>query len=626
MVIEVVLPLAVCMCVRAEYWVCGRDNGQTIPSDCGDLARLRGGKNPSEVSMNCAKAVYEYCQKMVQSISGMKVLLLDAETAGIISMVYSQTEILEQEVFLVERIDMPHRDKMTHLKAIVFVRPTQENFSLLQAELKDPKYSSYYLYFSNIIGDRKQLRGLELLAESDENEVVHEVHEFYADYYALSNESFSLQCPSTMGIIYPRSDPVVFDRVVDGILSCLLALKKRPDIRFTSKSVLSQRLAEAVKDSIDSESALFTFGGSDSTPVLVILDRKDDPVTPLLNQWTYQAMVHEVLNIENNRVKLDTAGGKQEEFVLSAHQDPFFKKYMYKNFGDLGIAVRELVEELQSKTASHSSMDTIEDMKRFMEAYPEFKKFSSATTKHVMIVDALSARVGADDLMRVSEVEQEITQMEASDKHFKAITALIGSPSINDKDKIRLVCLFALRYESKEAEKISALIEQLKLQDISNEDCLIVMALLDFAGVATRTPGLFGNQGKIASSMANIRRGLKNIENVYTQHEPLIFQIVKQLASGTLKPDAYPFILRRGPQSKNEKVQEIIFFMVGGITYEEVRTVALLNSPQSPIPGVRVVLGGNTVHNSDSFLRDLGMNMNPNDLLARLKTRNFGRK
>ena len=27
--------------------------------------------------------------------------------------------------------------------------------------------------------------------------------------------------------------------------------------------------------------------------LLKVLDRSDDPLTPLLNQWTYQAMVHE---------------------------------------------------------------------------------------------------------------------------------------------------------------------------------------------------------------------------------------------------------------------------------------------------------------------------------------------
>lgn len=44
-------------------------------------------------------------------------------------------------------------------------------------------------------------------------------------------------------------------------------------------------------------------------PLLLILDRRDDPVTPLLSQWTYQAMVHELLGLNDNRVVLKGAPG-----------------------------------------------------------------------------------------------------------------------------------------------------------------------------------------------------------------------------------------------------------------------------------------------------------------------------
>lgn len=39
------------------------------------------------------------------------------------------------------------------------------------------------------------------------------------------------------------------------------------------------------------ESGLFDFRRSEVSPLLLILDRRDDPVTPLLNQWTYQVIV-----------------------------------------------------------------------------------------------------------------------------------------------------------------------------------------------------------------------------------------------------------------------------------------------------------------------------------------------
>lgn len=50
-----------------------------------------------------------------------------------------------------------------------------------------------------------------------------------------------------------------------------------------------------------------------SRPVLLILDRRDDPVTPLLSQWTYQAMVHELLGLNDNRVVLKGAPGVRKD-------------------------------------------------------------------------------------------------------------------------------------------------------------------------------------------------------------------------------------------------------------------------------------------------------------------------
>jgi len=48
--------------------------------------------------------------------------------------------------------------------------------------------------------------------------------------------------------------------------------------------------------------------------------------------------------------------------VLSARQDDFYGKHMYNNFGDIGTAVRELVDEFQRHDAKGKSMATLEDM------------------------------------------------------------------------------------------------------------------------------------------------------------------------------------------------------------------------------------------------------------------------
>jgi vacuolar protein sorting-associated protein 45 len=66
--------------------------------------------------MDMAAVLRQYIDRMLREVAGMKVLLLDAETTKIVSTVYSQSEILEQEVYLVERLDTDRGEQLFHLK------------------------------------------------------------------------------------------------------------------------------------------------------------------------------------------------------------------------------------------------------------------------------------------------------------------------------------------------------------------------------------------------------------------------------------------------------------------------------------------------------------------------------
>ena len=62
-------------------------------------------------------------------------------------MAYSQSEILQKEVYLFEQIDKlaGAGPNMKHMKCVVFLRPSQENVHLLASELKTPRYGIYYI-------------------------------------------------------------------------------------------------------------------------------------------------------------------------------------------------------------------------------------------------------------------------------------------------------------------------------------------------------------------------------------------------------------------------------------------------------------------------------------------------
>jgi vacuolar protein sorting-associated protein 45 len=169
------------------------------------------------------------------------------------------------------------------------------------------------------------------------------------------------------------------DRVVEGLAAFLLSVKRRPTIRHQRSSEISRRVAEDVRRlAYEQESGLFDFRRSDGTLELLVLDRMDDPVTPLLAQWTYQAMVHQLVGVKNNRVSLsDSATSKEkQDIVISSSSDAFFKENMYANYGDLALSIKKLVDHFQTVSKMNKQIESIEDMQRFIDSFPEFRQQS----------------------------------------------------------------------------------------------------------------------------------------------------------------------------------------------------------------------------------------------------------
>lgn len=71
-------------------------------------------------------------------------------------------------------------------------------------------------------------------------------------------------------------------------------------------------------------------------------------------------------------------------------QDPFYRDNMNKNFGELGVAIKALVEEFQKKTTNNQNIGTLEDIRRFIQDFPEFRKLSANVSKHVTLMTELS--------------------------------------------------------------------------------------------------------------------------------------------------------------------------------------------------------------------------------------------
>jgi len=176
--------------------------------------------------------------------------------------------------------------------------------------------------------------------------------------------------------------------------------------------------------------------------------------------------------------------------------------------------------------------------------------------------------------------------------------------------------LYALHYQkTAQAGNIGLLVQTLSEQGIPAEEVRLVYALLNITGTEQRQEELFAVENLISKGRS-VLKGIKGVENVYTQHSPKLAQTLEQTLKGRLKDTSYPFLelTKPGPNQSLQRPQDIIVFMIGGTTYEEARAVTLLNrdlsSPAAGGSGIggagaRILLGGTCVHNSSSFLEML---------------------
>jgi vacuolar protein sorting-associated protein 45 len=183
-------------------------------------------------------------------------------------------------------------------------------------------------------------------------------------------------------------------------------------------------------------------------------------------------------------------------------------------------------------------------MQRFVENYAGYLSESSMVQKHVAIMTEISAIVDRRSLMKVSALEQALACEQDHNTAVEQVKNLLDDKSIGFEDKIRVVMLYALRYEGikNELPIFRAKLRDLAFSDAMADKIRLVDELLKFSGEKCRTGDVFSNKDWIAKTQSFLTRGLSDVKNIYTQHQPLISKIIDQAVKRTLKDADFPTI------------------------------------------------------------------------------------
>jgi vacuolar protein sorting-associated protein 45 len=553
--------------------------------------------------------------EIIQSTgSGIKSMILDDFTTGVISSGYTKSEMLLREVYLFEYIDtiFESTERLNHVKCIVILRPTKENIERLCCELGRPHYRTYNIYFTNRIGTTT----IEKLAEADETEVVRCVQEIPLDFQPITpflfqlkivNKTFNLQTNDWL--------PEGLKRSTEGLVSALIALQVNPLIRYQTQSQLCKILAEKVNNQMRNESIRNKpwrkVAPFDINSVLVIIDRRHDLITPIVNKWTYYPMIHELFDIKQNRINLVDVPNRQpkdpKEMLISLESDQFFDENYFKNYGELGVTLKKAVENLKAVTKSHDKLETMEDMKRFIDEYPETRRYASNLHCHVFLMSELTRLVTSHNLMVVSECEQDLACNTLSHNDIlKKLKQLIPSTTVRPIDALRLVSLYVVCRSEKSSSNINDLVKLLKSRkDLKPEEIEFIKHLREFTSSRAHNPLLDETVQQVTRMIV---QNVKGVDNVLTQYKPNVNRIIDDLRKARLKEAEFAF---SGERYKEEPPRRIILFFVGGTTYDEALIADQYNRlcPDLPELATQIIVGGTSVHNFSSFIDEVNQSI-----------------
>lgn len=444
------------------------------------------------------------------------------------------------------------------------------------------------------------------LSEADETEVVRCIKELPLDYQPISPFMFTLKLSDKTFDL--RNDgwlPEGLKRTSDGLTSALLALQVNPLIRYQTQSQACKILAERVGNIMRNESmgnkTWRQAAPFDVNSLLLIVDRRNDLITPIINKWTYYAMIHEQFNIVNNRISLIDVPTRQtkdpKEMIISMENDMFFEENYYKNYGELGSTLKSSVENLKFETQSKHKVETMEDMKRFIDQYPETKRYASNLHSHVFLMSEITRIVTDYNLFSLSECEQELAcNLSTNSEILKKIRQLISATTVRPIDAIRLASLYTVCKPEKSA--VSDLIKLLKSRgDISTDEMQFIKQLREFSLSRPQNP--FDETVQQVTRM--IVQGVKGVENVLTQYRPSLSKILEDLRRGNkLKETSFAF---HGERYREEAPKRLIIFYVGGVTYDEALVADQIN--RTSTQNMQVIVGGTSALNFKSFMDEV---------------------
>lgn len=368
---------------------------------------------------------------------------------------------------------------------------------------------------------------------------------------------------------------------------------------------------------------------ADPTCKLIIVDRSLDMVSPLLHEFTYLAMLEDVLDQDITedefRQKYSTAeGATKERLTVLDERDPVLYQIRHKHIAE---SIDWLVTNVNSFTRTNelgkgdAQSTDLNGIATMMRELPKFQELGAKYSIHLDLAQMMIKEFKERKLDQLATVEQAVaTGLDTTGKAFKSaheyeqVKMLLQDQAVRKEDIFRTILLLATNKEFKSSQ----IDDLLRLGGFGEDEAKAVSNMRRLMAKEKEQGSHFAGLSK-----KNRKKAQTDVGFELSRWTPLLKHLIEALSSGKLSEDEYPKMnvnegegtgrrpqwarsqgdantpARATPKASNR----IIVFVVGGITYSEIRAIHELMDTNRR---TEIILGSTHIIKPNEFSIDMG--------------------
>ncbi|KAJ3201238.1 vacuolar sorting protein VPS33/slp1 [Entophlyctis luteolus] len=369
------------------------------------------------------------------------------------------------------------------------------------------------------------------------------------------------------------------------LVSVFSTLGEKPLIRYHNPTghppeetpSISYRLAATLQRELDNlceQDPDFPPKSQYKPPVLIILDRSFDLMSPLVHEFTYQAMLNDLLVMEDGKYVYQAESNSEEtpktgsappqltKAVLD-DTDAIWMLIRHWHYVDAVDYVRENFNKFLSENKAAASMlnanskrglENLNDMKDTISSLPQFQELKAKYSVHINICQECKSLFERRKLDLVAAVEQDLATGETSAGTAPRniiidMTPVLIDQSITAYDKLRILMLYIIAQEGIHDMDRKRLLDAAKLsledsQAITNLGLLGVRLSLNQEKTQKLVKDKYTYYGRVAEKRKKKKK--KNDSELpydLSRFVTMLKYILEDQLAGTLDTQLYPWII-----------------------------------------------------------------------------------